>query len=218
MVAASAFLFSETIALIAFTAGTAAAVTAMIARATGFAANAADRAITPVVRAPTAAVMSGKAASRAPPVKIAAQIMSCVLLRSIASPRVVMPPPSPDSKDVSPRTESSNKSPNKPLLIVLKSSFQVSPRLLIAPSSVFARFSIAPAKSTSPIERRYCVISAAFLPMFVLTPRKVNVTRSPSAFALIPNSFSRSNSPVAASAIASIRSLRLLPIALAVLP
>ena len=54
--------------------------------------------------------------------------------------------------------------------------------------------------------------------MVLVTPWNVKLTRSPSLDAFIPNSFSRSNSPVAASATASIIWFRSLPIADAVLP
>ena len=51
---------------------------------------------------------------------------------------------------------------------------------------------------------RYCVISAALFLIVVVTPWNVRETLSPSFFALMPNSFKRSNSPVDASATASI--------------
>lgn len=52
----------------------------------------------------------------------------------------------------------------------------------------------------------------------VVTPWKVNATMSPCLDALMPNSLRRSNSPVAASATASIICMRLLPMPAAVLP
>ena len=70
----------------------------------------------------------------------------------------------------------------------------------------------------SPIPSKYSCISADELPIVVVMPWKVRETLSPSFDALIPNSLRRSNSPVEASATASIICIISLPIAADVLP
>ena len=74
----------------------------------------------------------------------------------------------------------------------------------MAPSSVDMRAAIASPKFVSESWRRYSWMLAESLPTDVVTPWNVILTSSPCLRATMPNSFSRSNSPVLASATASI--------------
>ncbi len=73
------------------------------------------------------------------------------------------------------------------------------------------RAAMLPAKLFSLSSMRYFSISSELLRTVVVMPRKVRLTLSPSFLALTPNSFSLSNSPVLASATASMSIMRSLP-------
>ena len=108
--------------------------------------------------------------------------------------------------------------PNSPLKISSRNILTESARPPSVPASVLDMASMPPPKFVCPSLIRYCSIEALSFATSVVTPRNVNLTLSPCALALTPNSLRRSNSPVAASATASIMSSKLLPIAEAVSP
>ena len=102
--------------------------------------------------------------------------------------------------------------------IVRHSELTSSFRLEMSPGSRSIWRSMLPAKWVLPMLMRWRSISEALLPTWVVTPLKVNATLSPSARALMPNSFRRSNSPTVASATVSTICIRSLLMAAAVLP